>query len=133
MKLPPGLELYRGLGGLAELPEGFYRVRGCVRVTASGCVRPRIVCLTSPYPHFRPAPSPFQVPLPFLSSLVPRFIGACSPPPRLRRRSHADAFVASRRSPRPTGSAEKNAAAAAGAWRVLAGVGAQGPPASDRG
>ena len=26
MKLPPGLELYRGLGGLAELPESFYQV-----------------------------------------------------------------------------------------------------------
>jgi hypothetical protein len=26
MKLPPGLELFRGLGGLAELPESFYQV-----------------------------------------------------------------------------------------------------------
>jgi hypothetical protein len=26
MKLPPGLELYRGLGGLAELPDSFYMV-----------------------------------------------------------------------------------------------------------
>jgi hypothetical protein len=26
MKLPPGLELYRGLGGLMELPDSFYQV-----------------------------------------------------------------------------------------------------------
>ena len=26
MKLPPGLELFRGLGGLAELPDSFYQV-----------------------------------------------------------------------------------------------------------
>ena len=26
MKLPPGLDLFRGLGGLAELPESFYQV-----------------------------------------------------------------------------------------------------------
>jgi hypothetical protein len=26
MKLPSGLELFRGLGGLAELPDSFYKV-----------------------------------------------------------------------------------------------------------
>jgi hypothetical protein len=26
MKLPPGIELYRGLGGLMELPDSFYQV-----------------------------------------------------------------------------------------------------------
>jgi hypothetical protein len=38
MRIPPGLELYRGLGGLAELPKSFYETdeHGCLGYMESG-------------------------------------------------------------------------------------------------